>query len=261
MPKVIGIIPARMASTRFPNKPLAKILGMPMVGHVYFRTKMSQVLDEIYVATCDKEIADYIKSIGGKAIMTSALHERCTDRIAEATEKIIAMNGGDVDIVVNVQGDEPMIFPEMINQVVRPMLEDDSILTTNLMSPIKTIKEYEDMNVVKVVVDINSDALYFSREPIPSRKKVSHAILMWKQLGLIAFRRDFLFKFSKLEPTPSERIESVDMLRAIEYGYKVRMIPTEYETFGVDTLDNLRLVEERMKIDPLVSKYLRERNI
>ncbi len=260
MMKVIGIIPARMASTRFPGKPLAKILGVPMVGHVYFRSKMSRTLDEAYAATCDEEIADYVKSIGGKAIMTSASHERCTDRIAEATEKIIAATGQIVDIVVNIQGDEPLIFPEMIDEVVRPLLDDASLVAANLMARIKTRQEYEDPNVVKTVVDNNNDALYFSREPIPSQKKASGQVPAFKQLGIIAFRRDFLFKFNKLEPTPLEIIESVDMLRAIEHGYKIRMVTTDYETLGVDTPQNLRAVEEHMKKDPLVGQYIPERS-
>lgn len=255
--KVIGIIPARMASSRFPGKPMAEIGGIPMIGHVYFRTKMSRTLDDVYIATCDKEIADYIGSIGGRAIMTSDAHERCTDRIAEAAEKIIADSGEKPDIIVNIQGDEPMIFPEMIDEVVSPMLADESLVTANLMSAIKTPEEHEDPNVVKVVVDRNNDALYLSREPIPSRKKAPGPVYALKQMGIIAFRRDFLFKFNKLEPTPLEITESVDMLRAVEHGYKVRMVPTEYETYGVDTPENLRFVEERMRKDPLVGKYSR----
>jgi 3-deoxy-manno-octulosonate cytidylyltransferase (CMP-KDO synthetase) len=258
--KVIGIIPARMASTRFPGKPLAEILGIPMVGHVFFRSRMSRTLDEICLATCDKEIADYVKSIGGRAIMTSASHERCTDRIAEATEKLIAATGQPADIVVNIQGDEPMIFPEMLDEVVRPMLEDASLPATNLMARINTPEESRDPNVVKVVVDKNNDALYFSREAIPSREKTSGPVPAWKQLGIIAFRRDFLYRFNKLEPTPLEKIESVDMLRAIEHGYKVRMVPTDYETFGVDTPQNLRAVEEYMKKDTLAGKYITKRS-
>ncbi len=253
--KVIGIIPARMASSRFPGKPLAEICGIPMIGHVYFRTKMSRKLDEVYVATCDKEIADYIESVGGRAVMTADTHERCTDRIAEAAEKVIAATGTEVDIIVNIQGDEPMIFPEMIDEVVQPMLEDGSLVTANLMSAIKTQEEHEDPNVVKVVVDTNNDALYLSREPIPSRKKAPGPVKALKQVAIIAFRRDFLFTFNKLEPTPLEITESVDMLRAVEHGYKVRMVPTAYETYGVDTPENLRFVEERMRKDPLVGKY------
>ena len=216
---------------------------------------MSRNLDSVYVATCDEEIKDYIESVGGTAIMTSDKHERCTDRIAEAAEKIIADTGSDVDIIVNIQGDEPMIFPEMIDELVRPMLEDSSLVTTNLMSAITTREEHKDPDVVKVVVDRNNDALYLSREPIPSRKKAAGSVKAQKQMGIIAFRRDFLFTFNKLEPTPLEIAESVDMLRAVEHGYKVRMVPTRYETYGVDTPENLRFVEERMKKDQLVGKY------
>jgi len=244
-----------MASSRFPGKPLAKIRGIPMVGHVYFRSRMSKAMHEVYVATCDKEIADYTESIGGKAIMTSDTHERCTDRIAEATEKIIATTGSEVDIVVNIQGDEPMLFPEMIDEAVRPMLEDNSIVTTNLTAIIKTREEHEDPNVVKVVVDKNNDALYFSREPIPSRKKAAGPVFALKQVPIIPFRRDFLFIFNQLEPTPLEIAESVDMLRAVEHGYKVHMVLSEFDSQAVDTPENLRFVEERMKKDPLVNKY------
>ena len=253
--RIIGIIPARMASSRFPGKPLIKILGTPMIGHVWFRSKMSQTLDEVYVATCDKEILDYVESIGGKAIMTSDSHERCTDRIAEALEKIEAMTGSQVNIVVNIQGDEPMLFPEMIDEAVAPMLADESIITTNLMAPMKTAEEHEDPNEVKVVVDNSNYALYFSREPIPSRKKGVTQLPMLKQVCIIPFRRDFLFRFNRLDPTPFEKIESVDMLRAIEHGYKVKMVPTRFETYSVDTPEDLKNVERRMKNDPLLKRY------
>lgn len=244
-----------MASLRFPGKPLVKILGIPMVGHVYFRSKMSQTLQEVYIATCDKEIFDYVESIGGKAIMTSGSHERCTDRIAEAVEKIETMANSQVDIVVNIQGDEPMVFPEMIDEAVKPMLTDNSIVTTNLMSLMKTRKEHENPNEVKVVVDNNNYALYFSREPIPSWKKGATEVPMLKQVCIIPFRRDFLFKFTQLEPTPLEKIESVDMLRAMEHGYKVKMILTKFETYSVDTQEDLCIIEERMKNDPLLNQY------
>lgn len=253
--EVVAIIPARMASSRFPGKSLAKIQGIPMVGHVYFRSKMSKTLDEVYVATCDKEIFDYVESIGGKVIMTASSHERCTDRIAEAAKKIEAMISSQVNIVVNIQGDEPMVFPEMIDEAVEPMLKDNSIVTTNLMALMTTRKEHEDPNVVKVVVDKNNYALYFSREPIPSWKKGTDQVLMLKQVPVIPFRRDFLFKFNQLEPTPLEKIEAVDMLRVIEHGYEIKMVLTRFETYGVDTPEDLRFVEERMKTDPLVRKY------
>ena len=253
--KIIGVIPARMGSSRFPGKPMAKIHGIPMIGHVYLRSKMSRTLDEVYVATCDKEIFDYIESLGGLAIMTSEAHERCTDRIAEATEKIETITGNKVDIVVNIQGDEPMLYPEMIDEALEPMLKDDTLVTSNLMGKIKTLQDHEDPNTVKVVFDINSYALYFSREPIPSRKKSDIQVPAFKQVAIIPFRRDFLFTFNHLEPTTLEQIESVDMLRAKEHGYNIKMVLTNYETYGVDTLEDLRSVEIRMKNDPLIKKY------
>ncbi len=253
--KVIGIIPARMASTRFPGKPLENILKIPMVGHVYFRSKMSKKLDDVYVATCDQVIVDYIESIGGKAIMTSDSHERCTDRITEATEKVESMTSSKVDIVVNIQGDEPMLYPEMIDEALEPMLSDDSLVTSNLMGIIKTLEEHKDPNTVKVVVDNNNYALYFSREPIPSCKKSVVEVSAFKQVAIIPFRRDFLFKFNQMPSTPLETTESVDMLRAIEHGYRVRMVLTSFETYGVDTPKDLRFVEEHMRNDPLLNKY------
>jgi len=244
-----------MASSRFPGKPLANICGIPMLGHVYFRSKMAKVLDEVYVATCDEEIKEYIESIGGKAIMTSDKHERASDRAAEALLKIEKETGQRKDIVVMIQGDEPMVVPEMLNLAVQPMLEDESVLVVNLMAPIRTLKEYEDPNEVKVVVDNNNFALYFSREPIPSRKKGAVGIPMLKQVCIIPFRRDFLIEFSRLEPTPLEKIESIDMLRILEHGYKVKMVLTRFETYSVDTPEDLRFVEEQMKNDSLAIKY------
>ncbi len=165
----IGIIPARMASSRFPGKPLARIAGIPMIGHVYFRSKMSKALDEVYIATCDQEVVAYAGSIGAKAVMTKDTHERASDRTAEAMLKV-EKEQGKVDIVVMIQGDEPMIYPEMIDEAVRPLAADRSILVSNLMAPM-TREEQEDPNEVKVTFDRAGFALYFSREPIPSWKK------------------------------------------------------------------------------------------
>ena len=137
MANIIGIIPARMGSSRFPGKPMAKIAGVPMIGHCYFRAAMSRTLDAVYVATCDEEIADYVHSVGGKAIMTSPDHQRASDRTAEALKHIEDETGQSVDIVVMIQGDEPMLRPAMIDEAVAPMLKDDSILVTNLMAPLK----------------------------------------------------------------------------------------------------------------------------
>jgi len=253
--EIIGIIPARMASSRFPGKPMAGIMGIPMIGHVYHRTKRCKSLGEVYVATCDKEIADYIESIDGKAVMTADTHERASDRTAEAMLKIERQINKRIDIVVMVQGDEPMLYPEMIDNSIKPMLEDESIQTVNLMSGLKSIEEQEDPNEVKVVVDLNSFALYFSREPIPSRKKGAKDVPMYKQVCIIPFRRDFLIKFSRLAPTPLEISESVDMLRILENGYKVKMVFSQYDTYSVDTIEDLRRVESFMINDPLMKTY------
>jgi 3-deoxy-manno-octulosonate cytidylyltransferase (CMP-KDO synthetase) len=252
---IVGIIPGRMASSRFPGKPLAKICGIPMIGHVYFRSKMSGILDEVYVATCDEAIEEYVHSIGGKAIMTADTHERASDRAAEAMLKIEQEIGKKLKIVVMIQGDEPMILPEMIDIAVRPMQEDAKIMVTNLMSKLNSQEEHEDPNEVKVVVDQDNFALYFSREPIPSRKKGAKNIRMLKQVCVIPFRRDFLLKFNQLKPTPLEIVESVDMLRVLEHGIKVKMVPVDFETYSVDTPEDLHCVEDAMRQDKLVAAY------
>ncbi len=253
--KIIGIIPARMASSRFPGKPLAKIRGIPMIGHVYFRSKMSRTLDEVYVATCDEDIAEYIASIGGKAIMTANTHERASDRTAEAMLTIEKDAAQKAHIVVMIQGDEPMIFPDMIDEAIRPIQEDDDIHVTNLMASIKSRQEHDDPNTVKVVTDLNDFALYFSREPIPSWKKGAKNVPMYKQVCIIPFRRDFLIKFNELSSTPLEIVESVDMMRVLEHGYKVKMVTTGCETYSVDTIEDLRKVEKLMENDKLLLDY------
>ena len=252
---IIAIIPARMASSRFPGKPIAEIRGIPMIGHVYFRTKMCALLNETYVATCDQEIFDYIVSIDGKAVMTADTHERASDRTAEAMLKIESETGNKVDIVVMVQGDEPMLTPEMIEQAVKPLLDDTTINVLNLMAEIETVEEFEDPNEVKVVVDPQSNAIYFSREPIPSRKKGVEVVPMLKQVCIIPFRRGFLLKFNELAPTPLEIIESVDMMRVIEHGYKVRMVLADIQTASVDTTEDLAKVKKLMANDTLINQY------
>jgi len=253
---IIGIIPARMGSSRFPGKPLAKILGIPMVGHVYHRSKMSKLLEEVYIATCDKEIADYADSIGAKWVMTKDTHERASDRTAEAMLKIEEKIGEKIDIVVMIQGDEPMIMPEMVDLAVKPFLENPSIKVVNLMAPIRSMEEHNDPNCPKVVVDKNHFALYFSREPIPSRKKwKGDTVPMFKQVCIIPFTREFLLKFNELEPTSLEIIESIDMNRVLEHGHKVKMVYEEFETYSVDTPEDLKKVEKLMSSDTLVKKY------
>jgi 3-deoxy-manno-octulosonate cytidylyltransferase (CMP-KDO synthetase) len=255
MKEIIAIIPARMGSTRFPGKPMAEIHGVPMVGHVYFRTRMCALLQNTYVATCDQEIYDYIISIDGKTIMTSDTHERCSDRTAEAMLKVESETGRKVDIVVMVQGDEPMVTPVMIEAAVNPMLGDSTIQVVNLMARMTTVEEFEDPNEVKVVVDLQDRALYFSREPIPSRRKGFKDVPMLKQVCIIPFRRDYLLKFNSLPETQLERIESVDMMRVIEHGERVHMVMTDVETLSVDTPEDLERVVDLMKEDALINEY------
>lgn len=239
---ILALIPARMGSSRFPGKPLAKILGKPMIGHVYEQVKRCELLTKIVVATCDDEIKEYIESIGGEAVITSNHHERATDRCAEALEYLEEKDGVRYDIVVMVQGDEPMIRPEMIVEAVTPMLGDSEILITNLLGDIKTVEEFEDRNCIKVVCDQQSNAIYFSREPIPTRSKTSD-VPMKKQVCVIPFTRKFLLEYIVMPPTPLEVIESIDMMRIIESGFKVKMVPTKYTTHAVDTKDDLLYVE------------------
>jgi 3-deoxy-manno-octulosonate cytidylyltransferase (CMP-KDO synthetase) len=243
---ILALIPARMGSSRFPGKPMAKILGKPMIGHVYERVVQCNLLTKVVVATCDNEIAEYINSIGGQAVMTSDQHERASDRCAEALNYLEKEDGIQYDIIVMVQGDEPMIHPEMITEAVKPMLHDSKIMVTNLLGDIESIEEFEDRNCIKVVCDQQSNAIYFSREPIPTRSK-SDNVPMKKQVCIIPFTRAFLLEYTELPPTPLEIAESIDMMRVLEYGMRVRMIPTKHQTHAVDTVEDLNKVEKLMK--------------
>lgn len=243
---ILALIPARMGSSRFPGKPMAPILGQPMIGHVYERVSRSPLLAMTAVATCDQEIFNYIESIGGTAVMTAATYERASDRCAEALLKLEKANNTRYDIVVMVQGDEPMTHPDMIAEAIQPMLDDPAIQVVNLLGVIKDEAELEDRNCIKVVCDLELNAMYFSREPIPTRSKVDK-VPMRKQVCIIPFHRDYLLQYTRLAPTPLELAESVDMMRILEHGMKVRMAPTKHNTQAVDTPDDLKKVEELMQ--------------
>jgi 3-deoxy-manno-octulosonate cytidylyltransferase (CMP-KDO synthetase) len=243
---ILALIPARMGSSRFPGKPMAPLLGKPMIGHVYDRVSKSPLLAMTAVATCDQVIFDYIESIGGVAVMTSDTHERASDRCAEAFSKLEEANNVRYDIIVMVQGDEPMTHPDMIAEAVQPMLDEPELLVVNLLGHIKDQAEFEDRNCIKVVCDLNLNAIYFSREPIPTRCKTTD-IPMGKQVCIIPFRRDFLLEYTRLPPTPLEVAESVDMMRILEHGMKVRMAPTNHDTQAVDTPEDLQKVESLMR--------------
>jgi 3-deoxy-manno-octulosonate cytidylyltransferase (CMP-KDO synthetase) len=249
--RIVAIIPARMGSSRFPGKPLAPLLGRPMIEHVVRRAAMCEALEAVYVATCDMEIRDVVERFGGSVLMTSAEHERASDRVAEAAEQI------EADIVVMIQGDEPMITPEMIVSSLGPLLRDSTVSCVNLVRRIATREEYLDPNTIKVVWNADADALYFSRTPIPAIESAGDfaQARVFKQVCVIPFRREFLRRFARLAPTPLEQAESIDMLRVIEHGGRVRLVETDVDTHAVDTPEDLRRVETLMKDDPLLLRY------
>lgn len=251
--RVVAVIPARMGSTRFPGKPLASLLGRPLIEHVVRRAAMCERLDAVYVATCDEEIRSAVKRFGGEVIMTSPTHERASDRVAEAAEQF------EAEVVVMIQGDEPMVTPRMIAAAVAPIFEDAAVSCVNLARRIEKREEYLDRNTIKVMMNVHGDALYFSRAPVPegafARESAGAFPPVFKQVCVIPFLRDFLREFARLPPTPLERAESIDMLRAVEHGRPVRLVEIEEETHAVDTPEDLRRVESLMKRDPLIPLY------
>lgn len=250
--KITAVIPARFASTRFPGKALAEIGGKPMIQHVYERTSQATLISRTIVATDDQRIADAIRQIGGEAVMTSPGHETGTDRLAEVAR------GLDDDIIVNVQGDEPLICPDMIDQAVRPFLEEAGLQMGTLKTRIKCLHDFLSPNVVKVVTDNLGNALYFSRSPLPffrdkwkDLKDDSFCcgkLLCYKHVGLYVYRRDFLLKLASMAPTFLEISEKLEQLRAIENGVRIRVVETEFESIGVDTPDDLAKAQERYRL-------------
>jgi 3-deoxy-manno-octulosonate cytidylyltransferase (CMP-KDO synthetase) len=241
--RVIAVIPARMGSTRFPGKPLAQLHGRPMIEHVYRRTAACGLLDDTLIATCDEEIARASAAFGAKVVMTSPRHVRATDRVAEAA------SGDPAGIVVMVQGDEPMIGAPMIAAAVTPLLADGAISCVNLAAPIHSENEFRNPNTIKTVMSRTGDALYFSREPIPTTRTHSPVAGGWlKQVCVISFRSTALRTFTELPEGPLEIAESIDMLRFLENGISVRLVRTEARTHAVDTPEDLALVASLMAL-------------
>lgn len=248
--KTIAVIPARMSSSRFPGKPIAKILGRPMIEHIYKRVAMSKSLHATYIATCDEEIRQVAQGFGAPVIMTADTHERASDRIAEAVEKL------DADLIVMVQGDEPMTHPDMIDAAIAPFENNPGLGCVNLVSKIDNESDYMDFNTIKVVMNRQNDALYMSRRPIPSLAKSGFInTAVYKQVCVIPFRREILFQYTNLSPTPLEQLESIDMLRLLEHGLPVKMVHTKFNTQAVDTPADLAKVEKLMNDDPLLLRY------
>jgi 3-deoxy-manno-octulosonate cytidylyltransferase (CMP-KDO synthetase) len=239
-----------MASSRFPGKPLAPLHGLPMIEHVYRRAKFCSQLDDVYVATCDQQIRDIAEGFGAKVIMTSAAHERATDRVAESAEHFAA------NTIVMIQGDEPMITAEMIHTSLEPLRSDATISCVNLVCRITSQTEFIDPNTIKVVGDLNSNALYFSRSPIPHVNFEHTKAKIFKQVCVIAFTRRSLEEFPRLPSTPMEQAESIDMLRLLEHGRSVCLAETLVATHSVDTPADLQLVESMMSNDSIMRRYL-----
>lgn len=248
---ITAIIPARYASSRFPGKALADLLGKPMVQHVYERTARARLVSGVIVATDDERIAEAVRAFGGRVEMTSGSHETGTDRLAEVAERI------DADLIVNVQGDEPLIEPAMIDEAIAPLASDSSIMMGTLKTRIKSLHDFLSPNVVKVVTDSDGNALYFSRSPLPNfRDKwndlkdeafATGRLLCYKHVGLYVYRREFLLKFAQMAPTPLELAEKLEQLRALENGFRIRVVETAFESIGVDTPGDLEKVVEKLR--------------
>jgi len=242
---VVGMIPARYASTRLPGKALKPILGKSMIQRVYERCVQADVLDVVYVATDDERIVRAVEGFGGRAIMTSPDHASGTDRLAEAAQSV------DADIIVNVQGDQPFIDPVMIDEATQPLLDDASLEMATLMHPIHKPEDLDDPGVVKVVVDRAGIALYFSRSLIPHpHKDVPHRV--YEHVGLYVYRRDFLIEVARLEPTLLEQVESLEQLRWLEHGHRIRVVETQvadnaFSGFSVDTAEDLDRAEAMLR--------------
>lgn len=241
------VIPARMASSRYPGKPLASILGMPLIEHVRRRALLAKQAGLVVVATCDTVIKEAVEAEGGIAVMTKDTHERCTDRIEEAIQNLPG------HIIVMVQGDEPLLVPDAIADVVAPLIADPTVDIVNLLSPLESESDYANPNIVKAACNLKGDVMFFSRAPIPYfRNRVK--VPLFRQTGIMAFRREILEKFSSLPETPFEKAESVDMFRAIENGLRIAGVVTNYATLGVDRPVDVGLVENVLKNDELQKK-------
>lgn len=244
-PKVVGIIPARYGSTRLPGKALRLILGKPMIQRVYEQARLARGLGSLCVATDDERIQRAIEALGGRAVMTSPHHPTGTDRLAEATRQL------DADIVVNIQGDQPFLDPIMIDEAVQPLLEDPSLPMATLMHPIHRTEDLADPAVVKVVVNLRSDALYFSRSLIPYPRQAA-AAAVYEHVGLYVYRKEFLQQLAQLSPTPLEKSESLEQLRVLEHGFRIRVIATQcrdhdFSGFSVDTESDLARAEAMLR--------------
>lgn len=240
---VLAIIPARFASSRFPGKPLAPLSGRPMIHWVYERARAARRVDDVIVATDDERIADAVRGFGGRAVLTSPRHRSGTDRLAEVVR---GLPNGSVTAVVNVQGDEPLLDPLAIDRAVAPLLEDPAVEMATLSTPITRAEVLDDPNTVKVVTDARGYALYFSRAPIPwwrDGRPADGSPQAAKHIGLYVYRPDTLLRIASLAPTPLETAESLEQLRALEHGIRIKVVAVDHDSIGIDTPEDLRRAE------------------
>jgi len=250
-PRVLAVIPARWASSRFPGKPLANIAGIPMIQRVMSQTQKAKSVSEVIVATDDTRIFEVVNNNGGTAVMTSTDHESGTDRVAEVARD------RDYDIVVNVQGDEPLMPPQNIDQVVKPLIDDASMLVASLRILIRDSKDLRDRNITKVVVDKFDSALYFSKAPIPWDRdgwlegpETLTSPRWFKHIGLYAYRKKFLMEYSALPLTPLEKMEKLEQLRILENGFPIKVVETEFDSTGVDSEADIKIIEKQLALSP-----------
>ncbi|MBM3525976.1 MAG: 3-deoxy-manno-octulosonate cytidylyltransferase [Alphaproteobacteria bacterium] len=231
------VVPARMASSRYPGKPLVKILGLPMIEHVRRRALLASGAATVVVATCDQSIVDAVAAAGGLAVMTADTHERCTDRVAEA------MRALDGEVVVMVQGDEPLLRPEAVEAVARPLLDRAEVVCTNLLSPLESDADHANPNIVKAVCAQDGRVMFLSRAPIPFFR-TQQDVPVYRQTGIMAFRVSLLRRYSLLPETPFERAEAIDMLRLLEHGLPIHGVVVDYPTIGVDRPEDVPVAEQ-----------------
>jgi len=240
--RVVAIIPARYGSTRFKGKPLVTLLGKPLIQWVYEATKRCSIIDDVIVATDSEDIKSTVESFGGRACLTSCSHKTGTDRIAEVARDLRC------NLVVNVQGDEPLIEPAAIEEAVSVFSQKKQFPVSTLKTDIMTQEEFLDPNIVKVVTNKDNFALYFSRSALPFWRERDNkgSVFGYKHIGLYVYERDFLLKISQLPPTPLELAERLEQLRILEYGYLIKVVYTKYQSFGVDTPEDLTKAESML---------------
>ena len=242
--KILGFIPARYASTRFPGKPLALIAGQPMIQHVYRRAMSCTEISDVIVATDDERISKTVHGFGGKAIMTKKDHPSGTDRIVEATQK---MDLDKDDLIVNIQGDQPIFQPSVISHLVVPIMEDPNIPMSTLKYRITDENEIQNTNLVKVVTDKDGFALFFSRSPIPFFRDSNSVASHYKHLGFYGYRLEFLIKFGSLPVGLLESAEKLEQLRALEYGFRIKVVEAPFDSIEVDTRQDIKKAENVME--------------